>query len=196
MNTPDAVSERLEGTIAAIESLRDQLPEILALGQEVVQCLNHGGTVYTCGNGGSAAEAMHLSEELIGRYRGQQRPAQRAMCLNADATAMTCIANDFGYAQVFSRQVEAMVGKDDVLVVLSTSGSSENIVRALQAAQTNGAKTIGLLGRGGGACLVHCDHSIIVSGEDSAHIQEGHLVVVHLICEAIERGCVLPAASS
>ncbi|UCD75452.1 MAG: SIS domain-containing protein [Phycisphaerales bacterium] len=187
MNSPQAISERMEGTINAIHSLRDQLDEIVALGQVVVECLQKGGTLYTCGNGGSAAEAMHLAEELIGRYRGQDRPARRAMCLNADVAAMTCIANDFGYEQVFSRQVEGMLGRGDVLVVLSTSGNSENIVKALMAAKANGAKTIGLLGRGGGKCLAHCDHAIIVAGEDSAHIQEGHLVVVHLICEAVEQ---------
>ena len=187
MNSPQAISERMEGTIAAIHSLRDQLDEIVALGQVVVDCLKAGGPLYTCGNGGSAAEAMHLAEELIGRYRGQDRPAQRAMCLNADVAAMTCIANDFGYEHVFSRQVEGMVSKRDVLVVMSTSGRSENIVKALMAAKANGAKTVGLLGRGGGQSLAHCDHAIIVAGEDSAHIQEGHLVVVHLICEAIEQ---------
>jgi D-sedoheptulose 7-phosphate isomerase len=187
MNSPEAISERLEGTIAAIHSLRDQLAEIQALGRIVTEKLAAGGTIYTCGNGGSAAEAMHLAEELIGRYRGQDRPAQRAMCLNADATAMTCIANDFGYEHVFSRPVEAMLGERDVLVVLSTSGNSDNIVRALDAARRNGATTVGLLGRGGGKALAHCDHAIIVAGEDSAHIQEGHLVVVHLICEAVEQ---------
>jgi D-sedoheptulose 7-phosphate isomerase len=187
MNSPEAISERLEGTIAAIHSLRDQLDEILALGRVITEKLAAGGTIYTCGNGGSAAEAMHLAEELIGRYRGQDRPAQRAICLNADATAMTCIANDFGFERVFSRQVEAMLGERDVLVVLSTSGNSDNIVRALDAARRKGATTVGLLGRGGGKALPHCDHAIIVAGEDSAHIQEGHLVVVHLICEAVEQ---------
>lgn len=187
MNNPEAISRRMEGTIAAIHSLRDQLDEIAALGQVVVDCLEAGGTLYSCGNGGSAAEAMHLAEELIGRYRGQDRPAQRAMCLNADVAAMTCIANDFGYEHVFSRQVEGMLDSRDVLVVMSTSGYSENVVKALMAAKANGARTIGLLGRGGGPCLAHCDHAIIVAGEDSAHIQEGHLVVLHLICEAVEQ---------
>ncbi len=187
MNSPQAIQDRLEGTIHAVQSLRDQLDEIAALGAEVVRCLKGGHTIYTCGNGGSAAEAMHLSEELIGRYRGQDRPAQRAICLNADVAAMTCIANDFGFEHVFSRQVEAMVSEGDVLVVLSTSGSSPNIIEALKAAHANGAATIGLLGRGGGECLQYCDHTIIVAGEDSAHIQEGHLVVVHLICEAVEQ---------
>jgi D-sedoheptulose 7-phosphate isomerase len=187
MKDRDAINERLEGTIGAIQSLRDQLDETLALAQVVIDRLAAGGTIYTCGNGGSAAEAMHLSEELIGRYRGQDRPAQRAMCLNADPTAMTCIANDFGYEHVFSRQVEAMATAGDVLVALTTSGNSANITNALNAAKANGAATIGLLGKGGGEALALCDHAIIVAGNDSAHIQEGHLVVVHLICEAVER---------
>lgn len=182
----ERIRNRLEGTIGAIHSLRDQVDAIATLGHAVVACLRRGGTIYTCGNGGSAAEAMHLSEELIGRYRGQERPPQRAICLNADPTAMTCIANDFGYDFVFSRQVEAMVTDADLLIVLSTSGNSSNILKALETANAQGAKTAALLGKGGGKALERCDVPIVVAGEDSAHIQEGHLVVVHLLCEAVE----------
>jgi len=153
----------------------------------ILDRLGRGGTLYTCGNGGSAAEAMHLAEELIGRYGGRDRPPHRAICLNADATALTCIANDFGFDEVFARQCRALLTDGDVLVVMTTSGDSENIVKALQAARESGSLTIGLLGKGGGACAALSDHAIIVDGDDSAHIQEAHLVIIHLFCEAFER---------
>jgi D-sedoheptulose 7-phosphate isomerase len=108
------------------------------------------------------------------------------MCLNADPTAITCIANDYGYARVFSRQCEALLGAQDALLVLSTSGNSENVVAALQVARDRGVLTIGLLGDAGGRCAELCDHAIIVPSRDSAHVQEAHQVVVHLICELIE----------
>ena len=189
MSDAQSTDRRLEGSITAISALRDQLNGIADLSAAVVEALHGGGTIYACGNGGSAAEAMHLTEELIGRYRGRVRPAQRAVCLNADVAAMTCIANDFGYDRVFSRQVEALLTDRDALVVLSTSGNSANIINALKSARTNGAMTIGLLGKSGGECVALCDHAIVAQGEDSAHIQEAHLVIVHLICEAVERAC-------
>ena len=160
---------------------------IVAAAGAIVDRLQGGGTLYTCGNGGSAAEAMHLAEELIGRYGGRDRPPQRAICLNADATALTCIANDFGFDEIFARQCRALLTGRDALVVMSTSGESENIVRALQAARERGALTIGLLGREGGRCRPLCDHAIIVDGDDAARIQEAHLVIAHLFCEAVEQ---------
>ncbi|MEE8154749.1 MAG: SIS domain-containing protein [Phycisphaerales bacterium] len=186
MNDEAQIDERLAGSLAAIGSLRDQIGQITEITAEVYDCLHSGGTLYTAGNGGSAAQALHLAQELIGRYRGD-RPAQRAICLNADTTALTCIANDYGYEYVFSRQVEALVKPVDILLVLSTSGASRNIVNALQTVQQRGAATIGLLGGDGGACCELCDHAVVVPGNDSAHIQEAHQVVVHLICEVIEQ---------
>jgi D-sedoheptulose 7-phosphate isomerase len=187
MDLLERLRQRLEGSKAAIASLEGRMEAIVAAAGAIVDRLHRGGTLYTCGNGGSAAEAMHLAEELIGRYCGRDRPPQRAICLNADATALTCIANDFGFEEVFARQCRALLTEGDVLVVMSTSGDSENIVRALLAAHERGALTIGLLGRGGGMCRQLCQHAIIVDGEDSAQIQEAHLVIVHLFCEAVER---------
>jgi D-sedoheptulose 7-phosphate isomerase len=171
---------------AAVGGLAALVPEIHGAAAALADALAAGGTVYTCGNGGSAAEALHLAEELVGNYKATERGPRRAVCLNADATALTCIANDFGFDRVFARQVEALVGAGDVLVVLSTSGNSANVNAALDAARANGATTVGLLGRGGGAALPRCDHAVVVPGDDSAHVQEAHLVIVHLFCEAIE----------
>jgi len=187
MNLQDLFRRRLEGSTTAIASLEGRLEAIAGAADAILDRLGRGGTLYTCGNGGSAAEAMHLAEELIGRYCGRDRPPQPAVCLNADATALTCIANDFGFDEIFARQCRALLSDGDVLVVLTTSGDSENIVKALQAAREKGALTIGLLGKGGGACAALCDHTIIVGGDNAAHIQEAHLVIVHLFCEAFER---------
>jgi D-sedoheptulose 7-phosphate isomerase len=185
MTQSDAINARIDGSLAAIEALRHQAGRIRDLARTVLDRLRAGGTLYTAGNGGSATQAMHLAEELIGRYR-EERPPLRALCLNADPSALTCIANDYGYGQVFSRQCEALMDERDALLVLSTSGNSDNVVAALQVARRRRALTIGLLGNGGGRCAALCDHAVIVPGDDSAHVQEAHQVAVHLICELIE----------
>jgi D-sedoheptulose 7-phosphate isomerase len=187
MTGHDAINDRLDGSLAAISALREHAAGIRALTEALVDRLKAGGTLYTAGNGGSAAQALHLAEELIGRYR-DDRPPVPAMCLNADPTALTCIANDYGYEHVFSRQCAALLGPGDALAVLSTSGHSENVVQALEVARGRGALTIGLLGRDGGRCVGLCDHAIVVGSEDSAHVQEAHQVVIHLICEMVEEG--------
>lgn len=183
--TAELLAQRIEGSVAAVASLRDQVAPIAAIADVLVQRLRAGGTIYTAGNGGSAAQALHLAEELMGRYRAN-RPPLRAICLNADPTALTCIANDYGFDQVYSRQCEALLRRGDVLLVLSTSGNSANIVNALKTAREKKATTIGLLGHDGGKCQRLCDHAIVIDAADSAHVQEAHQVVIHLLCEALE----------
>src|SRR5688572_31089255 len=139
------LSRRVDGSLAAIASLRAQLDKVSAMADLMLAKLADGGTIYTAGNGGSAAQALHLAEELIGRYRSD-RPPLRAVCLNADPTALTCIANDFGFGQVFARQCEALLTPNDVLLVFSTSGKSPNIVQALETARRRQCTTVGLLG--------------------------------------------------
>ena len=179
------ILERLDGSVAAIDSLRAQVDDLQTLCGAIIDRLEGGGTLYTAGNGGSAAHAMHLAEELVGRYRGNRKPVA-ALCLNADPTAMSCIANDFGYEHVFARPCEALLRGDDVLLVLSTSGNSPNIAAALEVARKRGALTVGLLGGDGGRCRALCDHAVCVAGNDSAHAQEAHQVIIHLICELLE----------
>ncbi len=181
----DKLIQRIDGSINAIGALRDHIGDVCTVVEAITLILNGGGTLYTCGNGGSAAQAMHLAEELIGRYRNDRAP-HRAICLNADPTALTCIANDYGYEYVFSRQCDALLAGGDGLLVLTTSGNSPNILNALKIARKKNATTIGLLGNDGGACGELCDHHIIVPLTDSAHIQEAHQVMIHLICEALE----------
>lgn len=179
------IRARIEGSVRAVSGLIALAPQVERCARAVADALARGGQVLTCGNGGSAAEAMHLSEELVGKYRAVRR-ALPAICLNADPTALTCIANDFGYEEVFARQVEAFGRKGDVLVAFSTSGASPNVLRALARAQEMGLTTVGLLGKGGGAALEGCDCAVVVPSQDTAHIQEAHQVVVHLILEAVE----------
>jgi len=185
MSLHELIEMRLQGTrdaVAHVAALADSIADAI---DSIRRALDAGGTIYTIGNGGSAAEALHLSEELIGRYRSD-RQAYRAVCLNADPTALTCIANDFGYEQVFARQCQALLTERDVLVVFTTSGNSANVINALNIARDRKTKAIGLLGKDGGACQSLCDHALVIPMDDSAHIQEAHQVIMHLFCEALE----------
>ena len=139
----------------------------------------------TCGNGGSAADAMHLAEELVGRYNRERR-ALAALCLNADPTAITCICNDYGYENVFSRGVEALGKPGDVLVGFTTSGNSINILNAFAAAAKLGVVTVLLAGKDGGKARGACDHEIIVPSHNTARIQEVHTLVLHQWLENID----------
>lgn len=180
-----AIREKIALAAKTVAGLARHAPAIARLADEVRGALARGGRVYACGNGGSAAEAMHLTEELIGRYKAERKPFA-AVCLNTDPTALTCIANDYGFERVFSRQVEALCNEGDVLVVFSTSGDSGNIRLALEAARSRRTRTIGLLGKGGGACAPLCDVALVVDSNETEHIQEAHQVIVHLILEAVE----------
>jgi D-sedoheptulose 7-phosphate isomerase len=148
--------------------------------------LKSGGKILACGNGGSAADAMHLTQELVGRFRSN-RPSLPAVSLAADPTALTCIGNDFGFENVFSRQVEGLADKNDLLVCFSTSGNSPNILRALEAARSKGVKSVALLGKGGGKARGKADFEIIVANADSGRVQEAHTLILHALLEVIER---------
>ena len=150
-----------------------------------VGALKGGRTIFWCGNGGSAAESSHLAVELIGRFKNNRRPLP-SISLNSDTSALTCIANDFGYDEIFARQLEGLAKRGDVLVVLSTSGESENILRALRKAKEIGVVTIALLGKGGGQALDLADHSIVIDSTETARIQEIHLLLGHTFCEYAE----------
>ncbi len=151
----------------------------------LVACLQEGNKVLTCGNGGSAADALHLAEELVGRYERDRR-AWPAVSLAADPTALTCIGNDFGFEFVFSRQVEALGKPGDVLVVFSTSGNSPNLVRALEAARRLELRSISLLGKTGGRCQGLADLEIIVPSLNGARVQEVHTFILHCWLTRIE----------
>ena len=138
-----------------------------------------------CGNGGSAADAMHFAEELTGKYKAVRRPL-RGVCLNSDAAALTCIANDFGYESVFSRQLEALGRKSDAVLIFTTSGNSANQIAAVKKARELGITSVVLSGRGGGECSKISDLCLVVPSDDGARIQEIHGVILHTIIDAIE----------
>lgn len=163
--------ERLEGpTVLAAEAL--------------VERLRNGGKVLTFGNGGSSAEAGHLAEELVGRFRKNRRPFP-AISLSSDSGTVTCIANDFGYETVFERQIEAFAQAGDVAVALTTSGRSENVLRALRAARQRDVLTIAMTGEAG-LTGAEADHVIAVPSADTAIVQEVHLMIIHCFCLAVE----------
>ena len=173
---------RLDEALAAFDAAGADAARVI---ETIGRVVREGGTALTCGNGGSAAEALHLAEELVGRYR-TDRPPIAASCLNADPTALTCIANDFGFDEIFRRPCEALIGPGDVLVVFTTSGRSGNLVAALETARARGASTVGFLGGDGGPARSLCDASVVVPGPDSAAIQEVHQILMHAVCEQFE----------
>jgi D-sedoheptulose 7-phosphate isomerase len=179
-----AIRGWIAGAARVIAALDGQAETIHQICTAIETALRAGKKILTCGNGGSAAEALHLAEELIGKY-SRVRRALPAICLNSDVTALTCIANDWGYDYIFARQVEGLAQKGDVLVLFSTSGNSENLLRSCMAMRQAGGVVIGLLGKGGGKAAPLCDLSLIVQ-DSTAHIQEAHQVLLHIILEQIE----------
>jgi D-sedoheptulose 7-phosphate isomerase len=151
----------------------------------VSRAMKNDGMLLLCGNGGSASDCQHISAELVGRYKKDRRPL-RAVSLHTDTSSLTCIANDFGYEDIFTRQVEALGRKGDVLLAISTSGKSENVRRAMVKAGELGIVVVALLGKGGGACAALADLALVVPSETTARIQEMHILIGHLICEMVE----------
>lgn len=172
--------------IEVLAKCRALEPEIAATGDHLVACLRAGGKILSCGNGGSAADALHLAEELVGRYR-RPRKALAGVCLSADGTALTCIGNDFGFDQVFARQVEALGKPGDVLVGFTTSGNSPNLLAAFAAAKAAGVKTILLAGKDGGRARGQCDRELIVPSDNGARVQEVHTLIIHSWLEVVDR---------
>ncbi len=185
-STREIVTRRLARAVEATALLSTQSALLESVCALACETLARGGLIATAGNGGSAAEALHLAEELVGRYERNRAPL-RAVCLSADATAMSCIANDFGFEHVFSRSAAAVLREGDLLVLFSTSGNSENLLHAARAAHSRGARVLGILGKGGGKLLPLCDTSIVVGGTDSAMIQEAHQIIMHAVCEACDQ---------
>ena len=179
------LDKNLDELAATVGAFRALLPLVRQTGQVVMECLQQGNKLLTCGNGGSAADALHLAEELVGRYERDRR-AWPAISLAADPTALTCIGNDFGFEFVFSRQIEALGGAGDVLVVFSTSGNSMNLVRALERGREKRLRTIALLGKTGGRCKGLAQHEIIVPSANGARVQEIHTFILHSWLSMIE----------
>ena len=158
--------------------------EILAI-SEILKKAIKSNTIFFCGNGGSASDSNHLCAELIGRFKSNRSPYS-AISLSSNPANLTCIANDFGYENVFSRQLNGLGSKNDVLFVLTTSGNSENIYNAIIEAKKIGITTIGFLGKNGGKCKDLCDVEIIIESDNTARIQECHMCLGHFLCSLID----------
>lgn len=181
--------QRLAALAQALVTLQAQVQLAASMASD---CLQRGGKLMWCGNGGSAAECQHLAAELTGRLHSERRPLA-ALALTTDTSALTCIGNDYGFDAVFARQVQALGRAGDLLIVLSTSGQSPNVRLAAQVARAQGVTVLGLLGRDGGALRALCDVALVVPSHDTARIQEAHLLIGHHLCAQIERNLGLVA---
>lgn len=169
-------------TIAQLDALRPQIAQFAEL---VQAALMRGGKILFMGNGGSAADSQHLAAELVGRFQTERR-GLAAIALSTDTSILTSVGNDYGFEQIFSRQVEALCRPDDVLVGISTSGNSPNVVRAMEVGQSIGARTVAMTGAGGGKLAAMCDLTLAMPSGVTARVQEAHILVGHILCELID----------
>lgn len=170
-----AVTERLHGLIPAIEAVAGRLRD----------CLARGGKVVWMGNGGSAADSQHLASEMVGRFR-RERGGLASLALTTDTSILTSVGNDYGFEHIFARQVEAVCTPADVLVGISTSGNSANVIRAVEAGRRLGLYTVGMLGHDGGRLRPLCDAVLLVPAADTPRIQEAHILIGHILCELMD----------
>lgn len=167
---------------AALQSL---FPQISLVGELLQTCIRNGGKILICGNGGSAADSQHIAAEIVGRFK-KERKGLPAIALTTDTSILTSIGNDYGYDYIFARQVEALCNSQDILIGITTSGNSANVVRAIEAANAIGAITIGFTGGTGGKLNTLCQQNIVVPSNVTARIQEAHIFIGHSLCEIIE----------
>ncbi len=175
----------LADTVRTLQSLGEIRPAIDRAGEMILATLRRGGKLLICGNGGSAAEAAHFSTELVGRYASERR-ALPAIALSADGSLLTCVVNDYGYEHAFSRQVAGFARPGDLLVVLTTSGNSANIIAALHEAKKVGIDSLAFLGRGGGKAQGLATCELIIPGKCGPATQEAHLFLIHHFCELVD----------
>jgi len=169
------------------ELMFELAPAIQNIANLLIESLKTGNTIFWCGNGGSASDSQHLAGELIGRFVGDRKPL-KSIALNADSAVMTCIVNDYGYEHIFSRQIQGLGSDGDILIGISTSGNSANIINAFKSAKKIGVKTVGFLGNKGGRAFDVVDYSIIIPSTITARIQEMHILIGHILCDLIENG--------
>ncbi|MFD5214039.1 SIS domain-containing protein [Microbacterium sp. NPDC058345] len=181
----DLLAAQLHAHIRTAENATALLDDVRAVGAMLIAAFERGGTLYTFGNGGSAADAQHFTGELIGHYRRDRRPLP-AVTLTTDATVVSCIANDYAFEDVFSRQVEALAREGDVVAAFTTSGRSANIVNGLTAARANGATTLLFAGGDGGPSLPLADHALLAPSTETPRIQELHTFLLHALSEMLD----------
>ena len=171
---------------ATIEALAGLAAPLEQAARRAADGLRAGGKLLICGNGGSASDAQHFAAEMMGRFL-QHREPYAAIALAADGALLTCVGNDYAFDEVFSRQVRGLGRAGDVLFAISTSGQSPNVVAAAAQARQQGLAVVGLLGREGGRLLAECDVALVVPAQSTARIQEAHILLIHTLCESIER---------
>ena len=178
----DAI-EAARQTLRALSSLE---PQVAQAADVIDQCLRAGSKLLVCGNGGSAADASHFATELVVRFAPNDRAALPAICLASDSGILTAAGNDYGFDEIFARQVAAFAQPGDVLICLTTSGKSKNLIRALEEAKARKLKTIAFLGRDGGSTVGIADLDLLVKSDSTARVQEAHQLLLHVLCEIID----------
>ena len=182
----EIVDNEFRSHLETIKAVTNNLEDDLIKASElVVSTLNNRNKVFFCGNGGSAADAQHIAAELTGRYKIERRGLP-GIALTTDTSALTAIGNDYGYDRVFDRQVEALANRGDLLVGISTSGNSQNVINAFNIAKELGCPTVGLSGRDGGKFNGACDLNVIVPSDNTPRIQEMHILIGHIICQIVD----------
>jgi D-sedoheptulose 7-phosphate isomerase len=182
----DIIQNEFNEHVKTANLLHNLTDAVASSAQLCIDCLKSGGKILIFGNGGSAADAQHIAAELVGRYK-VERKGLPAIALTTDTSAITSIGNDFGYNHIFDRQVEALANKSDVVIGISTSGKSENIINALKVASKLNCITIGFSGQDGGEMNEICNINLVVPSEDTPRIQEMHIVIGHTICHLIDQ---------
>ena len=188
MSMDERVLEQFRESVAVKQASESLAPAIVEAGRALTQCLLNDGKVLSCGNGGSASDAQHFSGEMLGRFE-MERPGLPAVSLSTDTSAMTAIANDYEYADIFAKQVRALGQQGDTLLAISTSGNSENVLRAVNTAHERGMRVIALTGRDGGTiaqALTEDDIEIRVPAERTCRIQEVHILAIHSMCDLVD----------
>jgi len=179
----EALKESSEIKLKMAENLSEKIESLIRL---MVEAIGKNKKILLMGNGGSAADAQHFEAELVGRYK-LEREAIPAISLNTNTSSITAIGNDYSFDRIFSRQVEAFGEEGDILIGISTSGLSENLVQAFETARKRGLKTVALLGKGGGKIKERVDFPLIVPSDNTPRIQEAHITIIHILCEEIEK---------
>ena len=188
MNSRELIIQRFQDSIAVKEQIiqdEELLNTIINIADALTAAIQRGKKLVICGNGGSASDALHFAGEIVGRFQ-QERGAWPAVVLNSDVAAMTAIANDYGYDEVFARQAEGHVRPGDIFIGISTSGNSENVHRAIITAKEKGAIIGALLGKDGGKIKEIADYPVLVKCMNTARVQESHICIIHIICELVE----------
>lgn len=186
MDTKKIINDHIDSSIKNIQKCIFHLNEIELASKIILKCFSQGGKLIIFGNGGSAADAQHIAAELIGRYK-KNRQSLPAIALTTDTSVLTSILNDYSADDIFSRQCQGLVNHNDVVMGISTSGNSINVINGLKASKKLKATIIGLIGNKGGKMKKYCDLSIIIDSKETPHIQEAHRVIYHILCDLIEQ---------